>query len=367
MKYSGPNKTIINCRLILFCLLLIVSVSSPCSDTSNFKTQAYAESYYAFDFNQPQGRKQSFLYSHNRHNQVGINLLLLKGSYLNKNTRANIAAHLGDYVTDNYVQEPMMLRYISEANIGFAIDEQQNWWFDMGVFPSYIGFESAVGIENLTLSRSLMAENSPYYMTGATITHQHPNEKLYFMLMISNGWQRMVPVRGNNLPSFGSQVQYIANANTTLNWSTFGGTDYPDSLRRMRYFNNLFWKQKWTDRWNMVTGLDMGIEQSAYQSSKFNSWWTFSIIQQYEINKYWKLAARIEHFSDANNVIILSPNQEEVNLTGYSINLDYHANKNATFRIEARYMNNPNPLLKSGTLLSKTESLSLMTSLCFRI
>ena len=39
------------------------------------------------------------------------------------------------------------------ANAGYKLSAKKAWWLDIGVLPSHIGFESAVGKDNWTLTR----------------------------------------------------------------------------------------------------------------------------------------------------------------------------------------------------------------------
>lgn len=57
----------------------------------------------------------------------------------------------------------------------FDFGQPSDNWLDAGIYPSHIGLESAVGKDNRTLTRSLAAENSPYYESGARITYVTPN------------------------------------------------------------------------------------------------------------------------------------------------------------------------------------------------
>lgn len=57
--------------------------------------------------------------------------------------------------------------------------------------PSHIGFESAIGKDCWNLTRSILADNSPYYETGIKLGYTSKNEKLYLAGMYLNGWQRI--------------------------------------------------------------------------------------------------------------------------------------------------------------------------------
>lgn len=83
----------------------------------------------------------------------------------------------------------LLLQHIYESNIGISLNKKNNLWLDAGIFGSHIGFESAISKDCWTLTRSLFAENSPYYLSGTKLTY-NPNEHWEFAVIICNGWQR---------------------------------------------------------------------------------------------------------------------------------------------------------------------------------
>jgi hypothetical protein len=84
-------------------------------------------------------------------------------------------------------------------------------------FASHIGFESAIGKDCWNLTRSILADNSPYYESGAKLSYTSKNEKWFISGLILNGWQRIQRVEGNNLPAFGHQLTFkpIQNGHST--------------------------------------------------------------------------------------------------------------------------------------------------------
>ena len=108
-----------------------------------------------------------FLYSHNRHNEFNVNLAFIKGSYNKEKIRGNIAIAAGTYTNANYAAEPGVLKNIYEGNVGLKISKTKNVWIDAGIFSSHIGYESAHSPSCWSLTRSLVAENSPYFESGA--------------------------------------------------------------------------------------------------------------------------------------------------------------------------------------------------------
>lgn len=81
-----------------------------------------------------------------------------------------------------------MLKHVYEAYAGFRPFAKA--WLDLGIFGSHIGFESAISKDNRTLTRSIMADNSPYYESGARLTYE-VDPKLTLTGLVLNGWQNI--------------------------------------------------------------------------------------------------------------------------------------------------------------------------------
>lgn len=313
----------------------------------------FADIYYFYDFNEPKdGNRQDFLYNHNRQNEFNLNLALFKAHFTNEKYRANIAFQSGTYAQDNYAAEEGVLQHVFEANIGFALDQKRKWWLDAGILPSHLGFESAISTENYTLSRSLAAESSPYFSSGAVLSYL-PNNKWEIKALVLNGWQRIQRVPGNSMLSGGTQLVFMPNDQTTINWSTFIGTDDPDTNRRMRYFSNFFTSLKLAKHWGVIAGFDYGLQERLNQTSEFNYWYCPTLIVHYSLNDQWSSAVRLEYYEDEDNVIVQTPSSVGYKTTGLSVNVDYKVDKNLQCRVEARSFNSPNKLFKGENAYQK--------------
>jgi len=318
---------------------------------------AYVEVYYSYDFNKPANNERpSFFYSHNRHNEFNLNLGFLKGSYDEERIRANLALAAGTYINANYAAEPGVLKNIYEANAGVKISKKKNLWIDAGIFASHIGFESAVSKDCWALTRSILAENSPYFESGAKLTYTTDNDKWIVSGLLLNGWQRIKRLDGNSLMSFGTQLQYKPNAATTFNYSNFIGTDKPDSARLMRYFHNFYGIFNVTGKLGITAGFDIGSEQKAKGSSSMNTWYTPVLILKYAVNNKWTVAARAEYYNDRNGVIIASGTPNGFQTSAFSFNLDYAPLKNAIIRLEARTLNSKDNIFTKGNEFVNTDS-----------
>lgn len=329
------------------------------------KVLGFADMYYVEDYNDPSSdRRQPFLYNHNRHDEPNVNLVLLQVGVEHPNYRSNIGIHTGTYSTDNYSNEKGLAQHIYEANIGAALNDTGTLWLDAGVFSSFIGFESAVSMDNWTLTRSLAAENSPYFFTGTKLTYT-PDEKWLFMAAIVNGWQRIDTAEGNTHPSLGTQIRYTPSEALTLNWSTFIGSDDPDSTRRMRYFNNLYAMVRLSEEFGVIGGFDIGFQQKEKGSAGYDCWYTPVVIGQYRYSPQFAGALRAEYYQDKQGVIISTQNPNGFKTFGASMNFDYTPYPNVAARLEGRWLKDSDPIFE-GSRGNRQENFFVGASLAFK-
>ncbi len=154
--------------------------------------------------------------------------------------------------------------------------------------------------------------------------------------MYLNGWQRIQRIPGNQTPAFGTQLTYKPNSKVTLNWSTFGGNDLPDSLRQYRIFNNFYGQFQLTEKFGVTAGFDVGMQQMQKDTNAYHNWYSPVIILQYKLTDKIRISARGEYYSDEKGVIIVTGTTHGFKPLGYSLNLDYVIQDNVLWRIEAR-------------------------------
>lgn len=329
-------------KIILTALIAIgySTVNAQEESKSPFTFSGYIDTYYSYDFGNPENHtRPGFIYNYNKHNEVNLNLGLGKVNYAKDNVRANLAIMAGTYAEYNLAAEQGLLKNVYEANVGVKISKEHNLWIDAGIMPSHIGFESAIGKDCMTLTRSILAENSPYYEAGIKIGYTSKSEKWYLAAMYLNGWQRIQKVEGNQTPAFGTQVTYKPTSAVTLNWSTYVGNEQPDADRKWRYFNDFFGQFKVSEKVNLIAGFDIGVQQTTNGSSDYDVWYAPIVMAQYKPTNKIQIAARGEYYQDKNGVIITTGTPNGFKTYGFSANLDYLATDNVIFRLEARTLN----------------------------
>lgn len=327
----------------------------------------FAEAYYSYDFNKPADNNSPFFfYSHNRHNEFNINLAYLKGSYNGERMRANLALGVGTYMNANYAAEPGVLKNIYEANAGAKISKNKNLWIDIGVLPSHIGFESAHSPSCWILTRSIIADNSPYFEGGAKITYTTDNNKWLLSILAINGWQRIQRVPSNSLMSWGTQLQLKPSDKLTLNYSTFIGTDKPDSARLWRHFHNFYGIFQITEKLGLILDLDIGQEQKAKGSSDYNTWYGTAGILRFTPNSDWALSLRVEYYGDEKGVIISTGTPNGFKTFGASFNIDRNIDDHFLWRTEIKTLSSKDKIfIKDNSTVKNNTAITTSFALTF--
>jgi hypothetical protein len=265
--------------------------------------------------------KPDFNYNYKRHNQLNVNLAFIKASYQNKHLRSNMALMTGNYAMYNLSAEPNWAKPLLEANVGFKPFQKHNFWIDAGVIPSHIGFESAVRIDCWNLTRSILAENSPYYETGIKFSYSNKKENLYLGLHVFNGWQRIAIRNWNQNPSFDMQVNYKPSEKLTLNYSNFIGLISINSNDALRTLHNLYTIYEAAPKISFAFGLDIGTQKKV--DAKTKVWYTPVIISKINLSEKSILAGRLEFYSDKQQGIIFTSTPNGYQTIETSINYDY--------------------------------------------
>ncbi len=351
------------CACLLLIQLLLTNFAAGQKEEPVLTISGYVDIYYLYNFQRPLNNTQPpFIYNFNRSNEVNLNLGFVKASYKKARVRANFGLMSGTYTQANLAAEPEVLRHVYEANAGIKLSTKTNLWLDAGIMPSHIGFESAISKDCYNLTRSILAENSPYYEAGIRVHYTNKNEKWFLSLLLLNGWQRIRRVNGNTTPAFGTQITFKPSSAVTLNSSTFIGSDKADSTRQWRYFHNFYGIFQLSQRLAIITGFDIGAEQVSKGSSQTNVWYSPVVISKFSLSDKVAIAVRAEHYNDKYGVIISKQTSTGLQSFGYSANIDYSIAKSAVWRIEARTLKSKDRIFENRNRTFKASSTWLTTS-----
>ena len=349
-------------------LLILVALHAIAQENSNKQLtfSGYGELYYSSDFSKVvDEEKPGFIYNHKKLGVIQMNLAFLKASYSNKTFRGNVALMAGNYPRYNLSNEPSWARLIYEANAGIKIVKNRNVWLDAGIMPSHIGFESALGADCWTLTRSLLAENSPYYETGIKLSSASKNEKWNTSILALNGWQKIRRPDGIRKPSFGAQINYRPNEKVLVNYSNFVGSDRPDSLGISRFFHNFYTQLQVKKNLDLLLGFDNGTE-FGWNEGKTKNWYSPVLISKLRLKNDNQLALRLEYYADANEIIVQTKSNLGFKTSGISLNYDYKLSENMLWRIEPKLLYSDKKIFTNDKQSSKTD-FTITTALTLKL
>jgi len=347
-------------RYTLLSLVLFVAIDSYGQEdsTKSIKVTAYADMYYSYDFSNPNNfEKPDFNYNYKKHNQLNLNLAFVKLGYQSSRVRSNLALMTGNYVMYNLSVEPNWAKPLLEANMGYKPFKQHNMWIDAGVMPSHIGFESAVGSDCWNLTRSILAENSPYYETGIKLSYTNKKEDVYFAFHVLNGWQKIAVTNQEQAPSLGVQLTYKPSSTLTLNYSNFIGRISLDTMEALRVFHNLYAIYEASPKTAFIFGFDIGTQQNASNATAV--WYTPVLIGKLNLNPKSKVAARLEYYSDKQQIIIPTATPNGYRTFGASVNYDLQITSNVLWRAELKQYQSKDPIYRYDQPMSSQTSATM--------
>jgi hypothetical protein len=285
---------------------------------------AYVDTYYAHDFNHLPTRYRPYTTQPYYTDEAALNLGYVDTKVDTGTYHGRLAVQYGSSVIANYAGEPHeFFRYLQEAYAG--IDVSKRLVIDAGSFFSHIGMETWISRDNYTPSRSLMADYSPYYQTGARAIYQ-VSDAMSAQLHLVRGWQNM---SDNADPALGTQLSYSTCESLTLTHNTL-----ITNVHGTRVFNNFIVDARFTPAFGIKGSYDLGIQERRDESTAL--WRGWAIIPHYTINDTFAVAGRVEQFYDPHGVVLQSLSGLSFDATGLSVNLDTTLTPGLVWRNEYR-------------------------------
>lgn len=339
---SSYNNKEIKIKSKLFTGLTILSFISTAAVAKDLAWSGFLDTYYAYDFNDPKERDRSYTTQPSRHNEFNINLAYIDIELKEPERRGRIALQHGTSVDSNYAGESnKSLQVIQEAFVGFKLAEKLG--MDAGIFFSHIGHESFISKHNINYTRSLNADNVPYYQTGVRFDYEI-NERESFQLHILNGWQRIN--ENNSGKALGTQYKRVLNDSSTFTYNTFFGDELETSAKsRFRTYHNFMFESKFAELLAQYS-LDMGT-QAQEDEKGIDTWYATSLMIGHKLDSKSQVGYRLEYYLDKDqaNVVTNTPNGFQV--LSISINFDREIAKETFWRTELRSFSSKDKIFQS--------------------
>ena len=270
--------------------------------------------------------------------------------------RGRLALQAGTSVQSNYsvepsegtVSGPSLAQLLQEAVVGYRIADAL--WVDAGIFFSNMGMESWISRDNPTYSRSLTADYSPYYSTGAKLTWAATPE-LTARVDLVNGWQNIS--EGNDGKGAGIRLDFAPAGSATLSYYNFFSEE---AGTRLRTFNGVGAKVT-SGPWTLLGQLDVGTQRRARDVGGTSSWLNTAGIVRYQVTSAIGLSGRVELADDEDGVVLGTGTREESGLpvpnapfhaVGASLGIDVQPQARVLWRTEARGWRNRDPIFPGG-------------------
>ena len=298
----------------------------------------FVDVYYAYDAGRPRTLDRSYVTTAARHSEFNVNLAFLDATVTSSRVRGRLALQFGTSVQANYANEPKLgtlsgaevSRFIQEATVGLKV--HPDLWIDAGVFFAPFGAESWISRDNLTYTRSLIADYSPYYEAGVRVVWQ-ATPTLQAQFHVINGWQNVSETNSDKAVAL--RLDWQASPRVSLSYDAFLGNEQPDTLpSRLRQFHEGIAQWTATDALTLRFSLDVGREARAVGSE---DWWGGALIARYALSSTAAVVGRVEHFADPGRVLV-STAPLPVRATGASIGLDIVPAPHVAWRSELRVL-----------------------------
>ncbi|MBC7690858.1 MAG: porin [Methylotenera sp.] len=344
-------------RLLLATSLLMAPLANA-EEATHAKpvVSAFVDTYWAYSTAKPPTLDRQYTTQAVRHNEFNLNLAFIDAKIDADRYHGRLALQAGTSVQSNYSGEPTvgvnsgpsLSRNIQEAFAGYRISE--GTWIDAGIMFSHIGLESFISRDNATYTRSLVSDFTPYYQSGARVTHQF-GSRFSGQILLLNGWQNISETNPNK--ALGTQLAFQATPELSVIYNTFLGKE-----QGFRHFHDLILKNAIDPHWVLSAQADLGFQDTSPAGGSAR-WYGVVLISRHQISETGAIVLRAERYSDPKNVIVATPTQIPFRVWGASLGYDRALTPQLVWRSEARtlvadrevYLTRPSGAGKNETTL----------------
>lgn len=301
---------------------------------------AFVDTYYAWDASRPATFDRAYTTQPARHAEFNVNLAFVEARLASEGVRARLALQWGTSVQSNTAGEPRVgsvsgpdvSRFVQEATAGWRL--APTLWVDGGIFPAHVGYESWISRDNLAYTRSLIAEYSPYYESGARLTWT-PSPALTTQLALVNGWQNVSAE--NSTPGAGVRVDWTLPRGVVLTYDNLIADVAADSeAANVRLYHDVIVQADPSPRWRVAAAIAFGSQSRAPLDAEGARWWGASVFARWQTTTHVAAVARVETLRDPGGVVVTTPSGASFETIGASLGVDVSPAPSLRWRTELR-------------------------------
>ncbi len=304
-------------------------------EEKDWEIGGFVDLYYSYNTNHPAGHANFFPgagVAAKRSEEFALNWAAVEIRRAPEPVGFHLIAGAGNAIEILHAGEPEgemigrdELRNIYRASVSYAPSERL--LVEAGIFPSHIGFESALTRDTWSYTGSWAGNFTPYYQTGIKAAYtfsDHWSGELHVL----NGWQ--IIGENNDAKSLGARLAWASpRASVALNgWR---GPELQNDDSRQRMLLDLVATAKVSD------ALDLAFEgyvgRQELPGSDTAEWTSIAGFLRYQLAPTWAVALRAERFADPDDWISgLSQDIEEGTLT-----FEHRPHERVILKLEGRY------------------------------
>lgn len=297
----------------------------------------FIDTYYAWDSGRPRSLDRAFTTQPARHNEFNINLAYVELVLAQPRLRGRLALQAGTSVQANYAAEPRvgavsggdLSRLLQEATVGVQLHPRA--WLDVGTYFSHIGLEGWISRDNPTYTRSLIADYTPYYLSGARLTWQ-VTPRITAQVHLVNGWQNVSETNADK--ALGTRLDWQVTPALLVSWRSFVGNEQPESAAtQTRVLQQVL--ARWAPpgwEWSLV--LDAG--RQGRGGGGRDTWQGGAFIGRRALTSTTWVSGRVEALLDPDHILLATPGNQPFRTRSASVGLDVQLERRALWRTELR-------------------------------
>ena len=167
--------------------------------------------------------------------------------------------------------------------------------------------------------------------------------------VVVNGWQD-ISVE-NSPPAGGVRFDIAANDQLTFTYDNFIGNATADSVpTHLRIYHDLIVQYNPKGRWQFAGAYALGSQSRTLPDDETATWWGFTTLAKYHATSTLSLVARGEHYSDPNQVIVVTGLPSGFVTTSGSMGVDVSFQAPVLWRTEFRAYRSTAPVWPRHTI-----------------
>jgi len=348
---------------ILTITLRILTISAAAQspwDGAEASFGAYADAYYSYYTNASDVRLQQHDCIGAFHNNLGLNIAQVTGSFDSDRFRGVTTVHFGDIPAITWEST---YRNIQEANAGVRL--AKGLWLDMGFFKTHVGTESFLPRDNMMSIISLGTFYGPFYQSGARLSYDFGKD-WHIELHMINGYNKHID--DNDYKTFGMLISKQWNDRLFMSYSNMAGQENTGQLNDAYLLYQNIYAYMDFDRLTLQAGVDVAFANQWRYGGP--GWLADPLVAglltaKYHIKNDLSVAVRGEVFHDQSSInsFRVIPNATPWNrrattssvypaagggmtILGGTMSVEKAVEEFGFFRIESCFLYDPDPLVE---------------------